>query len=657
MRVTNQLLYSNFSRDYKRESSLLNDLNTQISSGHKIQNSFDDSSVYIDSSRLEYEKTSLNQVKESSRSAQEFADNSDSILYEFDDKLVQFKTKLIEAANGTHDKTSLNAIANDLDALKENLIDLSNSSINGKFLFSGTAFSTKPIDSDGNYHGNANQVKATTGTDTSLPYNIDGNSLFLGSDSDYNKIVSTNVKMYSDANSKTILKSDDSIKSLVENNGGNIGDIGSQSDAYFYIQGKNSDGTSFKNKINLNVNDSVETLLSGIKNSFSPNDSVDVVLNDYGQIEITDKNDGQKLLDFSMVGAVDKDGGSDADVTDIDDLTSGSNVNIISFINSGYTNTSDAANEEVSFDRNYFSKNGNKLLGNVYQVDKNSNEYATSKTLLVDASGTSSLDGKKFTMQYTDINGNSKSAEIDLSNSGSTFSIDGGTSYNIYDAEGNVVEADKMTYQQLNDVASMILSDNLPSTNDKAGYDAAVSNSKNSVNVSLDYRGRMNIEDKLNSSTAMEFSIYDSSNDDFSTTTGNTLSFMSNNSIAIEEPSVDMFKDMDKMIEAVREGKISMDASYGDERNLGIENAIRRIEHTRDHVSKKHTEIGSLSNALDGAYQRSDMLQIQVTTLQSDIADVDIGETIAKYNQVSVSFQALLSTVSKVNSISLLNYL
>ncbi len=659
MRITNQLLYSNFSRDYKRDSSLLNKLTTQISSGHKIENSFDDSLIYIDSSRLEYEKTSLSQIKKSSKSAQEFANNSDIVLNEFNDRLVKFKTKLIQAANASHNSTSLNAIADDLQALKENLTDLANSSINGKFLFSGTAFSTKPIDNEGNYHGNTYEIKATTGTDVALAFNIDGDSLFLGSDVDYNKMVSTNIKLYSDIKDKTLLKNSDSIKSLVENNGSDTGSIGSQTKAYFYIQGKNSNGVTFKNKINISVNDNIETLLNSIKNSFTPSDSVNVFLNDYGQIEITDKNKGQKFLDFSMVGAVDKDGGNDANVSDIDQLTTGSNVNIISFIKSGFMQNIDAANEDVSFDRNNFEVQGNTLQGNISQIDKTTNTYASASTKLVDASGVSSLDGKTLKLRLKQINGTTQNnVQIDFHSNGSTFSLDGGaTNYNIYDADGNVVDADKMTFQQLNDVVSMILSNNLPATNNKAGYDAAVSNAKDSVNVSLDYRGRMNIEDKLNSSTAMEFSIYDSGSDDFSSNTGNTLSFMSNNAVLVDEPSVDVFKDIDKMIEAVREGKISMDGSFGNERNPGIENAIRRIEHIRDHVAKMHTKIGSLSNALDGAYQRSDMLQIQVTTLQSDIADVDIGETLAKYNQISVSFQALLSTISKVNSISLLNYL
>ncbi len=669
MRVTNQLIYSNFKRDYERSSNLMYDLNNQISSGHKIQNSFDDSSVYIDSSRLEYEKTSLSQVKDSSKSAQTFANNSDTALNEFNDKLIDFKTKLIQAANETHDETSLNAIADDLEAIKENLKDIANTSINGKFLFSGTAFGTKPIDDNGNYQGNGNDIKATTGTDVSLTYNIDGESLFLGSDADYNKILSSNVRMYSDDN-QTFLKSTDSIKDIVENNGDDAGDIGSQTNAYFYLQAKNSDGSSIKKKIQMSVDDSVENLLNNIKESFSPQENVDVALNDLGQIVITDKNNGSKSIDFSLIGAVDKDGGGDANVTDIDDLAAGSNVNILSFTKSNYTQTSDAASEALSFDRNYFKVDGDKLTSNISQVDKTTNAYATNSTKLVNASGLETLNGTSLTMKLTNVYGVTKDVTLNFNaassdgTSGSTFTIDGNT-YNIYNAKIDpnddsvyVADGDEMTYKQLNDVISMVVSDQLPATtNSKSDYDTAISNANNVVETSLDYKGRMQIVDKLNATTKVEFSMYDSSSDDFGSTTGNSLSFMSNDFVTIDEPSVDIFKDLDDMITAVRNGTFNMDANSQDPRNLGIENSIRRVEHLRDHVSKLHTKIGSLSNALDGAYKRSDMLELQVTTLQSDVADADVGEALAKYNQVSVSFQALLSTISKVNQISLLNYL
>jgi flagellar hook-associated protein 3 FlgL len=261
-------------------------------------------------------------------------------------------------------------------------------------------------------------------------------------------------------------------------------------------------------------------------------------------------------------------------------------------------------------------------------------------------------------LRFDDINGNTQNdVQIDFSSSGSTFSVNG-TSYNIYDAEGNVTSADDMTYQQLNDVVAMVASGNLPTSNDKAGYDDAVERAKGSVDVSLDYRGRMQIKDKLNASSKIKFSMYDSSSNDFSSQKGNSLSFMSNNAITVDEPSIDFFKDLDQMIQAVRDGKFSADAtSAGDPRNMGIENAIRRLDHVSDHIEKEHTKIGSLSNALNTAYQRSDLLSIQVQTLQSQISDVDIAEAIAKYNQVSISYQAMLSTIAKVNSMSLLNYM
>ncbi len=642
MRITNQLLYDNFRRDYNRDSEQMNKLTSQISSGHKIQNSFDDSSIYIDSSRLEDEKTSLAQIKSSSQSAQTFANNSDTVLNEFTDSLIKFKTKLIQAANGTQDTTSLNAIANDLEATKSNLMDLSNSSINGKFLFSGTAFSTKPIDANGNYQGNGKTISATTGAASSLPYNIDGQSLFLGTDSDYKKILSTNVKMYSDSNQQNILKSSDKIEDLMKYNGGGTS---SSTDAFFYIQAKNSDGSSFKKKININVNDTVQTLIDNIKNSFSPPDSVNVVLNKYGQIEVTDKTNGNKSLDFSMIGSYD-------DKNDVDNLT-----NVVSFVDSGFDKSPDANSEAVSFDRNYFNVDGDKITSNVSQIDKTTNDFATAKTKLVNGSGATSLDGKTLDLKLDDINGTTQNnVQINLSSSGSTFSVNG-TNYNIYDANGNVTKADDMTYQQLNDVVSMIVSDNLPATNDKSGYDNAVTNSKGSVDVSMDNRGRMQIQDKLNGTTKIKFSMYDNNSGDFSSTTGDSFSFMSNNAIAVDKPSVNFFKDMDQMIDAVREGKFSMDSTSGDKRNLGMENSIRRVDHILDHVSKLHSKIGSLSNAFENTSQRSDILSLQVTTLQSQVADADMGEALAKYNQINVGFQALLSTISKVNSISLLNYM
>ena len=63
MRMTNQLMKFTNNYDYQTNMKALYKLNTQISSGLKIQNSFEDSSVYNDGMRLDYEVATLEQVQ------------------------------------------------------------------------------------------------------------------------------------------------------------------------------------------------------------------------------------------------------------------------------------------------------------------------------------------------------------------------------------------------------------------------------------------------------------------------------------------------------------------------------------------------------------------------------------------------------------------
>jgi flagellar hook-associated protein 3 FlgL len=140
-------------------------------------------------------------------------------------------------------------------------------------------------------------------------------------------------------------------------------------------------------------------------------------------------------------------------------------------------------------------------------------------------------------------------------------------------------------------------------------------------------------------------------------TSASTLNFMANDLVTIEEPKIDFYKDLDNMIEAVRNGTFRMDAEADDPRNMGIQNSLQRIDHISDHVTKEHTKIGSYSNSLSRANERSELLSINVQIVRSDVVDVDIGEAYMQFNQLSNSYEAMLSTTAKINSMSLLNYM
>jgi len=151
--------------------------------------------------------------------------------------------------------------------------------------------------------------------------------------------------------------------------------------------------------------------------------------------------------------------------------------------------------------------------------------------------------------------------------------------------------------------------------------------------------------------------MYDKSAIDFTGIGSSALTFMANNAVTISNPSIDMFKQLDEMITAVRSGTFRMDSTSDDPRNIGIQNSLTQLDHIADHVTKAQTKIGALTNALSDANTRSTMLSVNVKAVQTDVIGVDTAAAYLEFQSITTAYQAMLSTISKVNSMSLLDYM
>lgn len=878
MRITNSLLFNTSIRNYRNATERMYSVNQQIDTKLKIQNSYENTSVYIDAMRLNNEIETLQQSSDSSSKAKTFADNTDTALTSFSEKLDQFKSKLNQASTSSNSPTSLQALANDMQGIRDYLVNLANTSINGQFLFSGSALSQKPVNSDGTYNGNAESLTAMVGSGVELPYNISGQSLFLGKDTDYNRIVSTNVTMYNQSklnpsimtadqnatSSKVFLKDTDTIRDLV----GDKNNVSTDDPkAVFYLSGKKSDGKTFSTTIEMDTSSKVSDLLQSIGNAYgntATNKLVDVSMNARGQIEIKDLKSGNQLLEMNIFGAIDRSAlpgttGNAKQIMNVDNLLTKPNIDIIAFNKSNYETTAsnsdltmrsvglsagtfaidfplqnvsnsnmtsttllsgifpsdvdhldfgatsfsiagktvqdlmtaieteyglgagnvtlsggrmyvndptntfsaslqpknvnnaiahgEALPDAMNYSRRGFEKDGNTLTGNVSQVVKSTSDFATASTKLVDVAGVDSLNGKQMVLNYTDKNGNKRTGTLNLDTTNTTFSIDldgdGNTTdpnetFSIYNGSGDPLNlnttADNMTYQQLNDLISMATSGTLPKQGvsttaqtainnaiafgvagnaanlatqtalaktgvstetasyiqkaidagiirdnpassaaqvaqatldynnaignaNLAEYNYAVSTAKNSVEVNLDYQGKMTIKDKTASESKIDFTMYDASATNFTGVGSTALTFMANNSVTISNPSIDMFKQLDEMIAAVRSGNFRMDSTSDDPRNIGMQNAITQLDHIADHVTKAQTKIGALTNALSDANTRSEMLSVNVKTVQNSVIGVDTAEAYLELQSLQTSYQAMLSTMASINKMSLLDYM
>lgn len=782
MRITQQLMARTNMVNYQTNAERIYNLNAKISSKTKISQPYENTGIYVDATRLDYELEVLSQIRSGTQKASEFAKNSDNSLNSFVETLTTFKTKLIQAANqGAHSETSRIAIANDLKALRNQLVNISNTAINGQFLFSGTAIDTKPINDDGSYNGNGKLIQVVSGTNQTIPYNVDGKELFLGRDNDYSKIVTTNITLYNEhqkllpSSTPTLLKSSDNIYKLI---GGNyqtkaLNDanpldytrdfsaekVDKATTQYqptiFFMQGQKPTGESFSTKFELTPDSSVQDMLDRIGQALgndpaTGNKVVDVSLNEQSQIVVKNLSAGNEMLSFSIFGLTAQKGvGEDkaaleartaqirglTNLNDINTMVNNGSVHLTSLVSSpNYNKISNGTfidkSNTLDYDKVFFDKNARTITSNVSQIVRSDNSFANDGTTLAAVAGLNAgqslANADDLMLQIRSRNGDNYVAVIDFNGTQA-----GGQSYptlslythpmqqgqapltqmNFYKTEWNanvkagstteqigdeprLISTNELTFRNIEDMVQIIASDNATTKNAqgvitgwgdltpkgnpptqadlntaaKAAWDnnfnPALKLSSQQVSASMNERGQMVIKDNISSVTDIEVAIYQKHNQDYPTGTninapsnGSVLSFMRNDAVMIDRPSVNIFPDLDEIIQAVEDGSFFGNPDGTNHRTSGVQGALTRIDHIMDHVNKEHAIIGARSNLITATNNRAELLTLNVSEVKSNVIDTDYGEVLLELQQRMLSYQAMLSSTAKISQLSLLNYM
>ncbi|MFB1644235.1 flagellar hook-associated protein FlgL [Campylobacter molothri] len=749
MRITNKLNFTNSVSTSMGGQSALYKISQQLASGLKIQNSYEDASTYIDNTRLEYELKTLEQVKQATSSAKELTENSMKALQDMVKLLEDFKVKVTQAASDSNSQTSREAIAKELQRIKESILQLANTSVNGQYLFAGSQVANKPFDSNGNYYGDKNNINVVTGSGTESPYNIPGWDLFFKADGDYKKQITTNISFKdnryteADKDKQEYLNGDSAWKQLIGQNYVKDNGLDPYTDfedkdnklnfppSTLYVQGTKPDGTSFKSAVLVKPDDKIEDVLEQIGALYgntANNKVVEVSINNSGQIQITDLKQGNNKLDFHAVAYTPQMEKTEdfknmlkfakendlkmEDITnevmkaaiqngDITNPTSPVEIELTGkdgvkqkftfslaqtdFIKSNMTDSAGKPANGADYDNVYFEKDGNTVYGNVSQVIKGSNAYATDSTKLSEVMAGDSLNDTTLNLKVNSKGGNTYDVTIDLGNSTVKFKNAAGQdiSFPIMHTDpttgnsGVVTPSNEITYGQINNIIGMFASDKVPTQNitvtnnkiDATGYDniqQLIKDSQATVDVSMDYKGRISVTDKLSSGTNIGISLSDSQSGHFpappysataSVESGPNFSFSANNALTIDEPNVDLIKDLDTMIDAVLSGNMRADGNSADPRNTGMQGALERLDHLADHISKLNTTMGAYHNIIDGVNTRVSFLSVNVQSIKSNVIDVDYGEAMMNLMQTQLAYQASLKASTTISQLSLLNYM
>ncbi|WHY19091.1 flagellar hook-associated protein FlgL [Paenibacillus sp. G2S3] len=188
LRVTSNMMNSQLLLNLNRNARTMNDTQLQLSSGRKINKPSDDPVGITYSLRYRAELSSNEQYTKNVDSALSWLDYNDTVLGQAGDVVQKIRELSVQAATGTNPQSALDSINEELMQLKEQLVDIANSTLNGKYIFNGEQYTSKPYDfskgADGTYDVSKpittdnGQIQFIVGEGVRMPISTTGNDVF-----------------------------------------------------------------------------------------------------------------------------------------------------------------------------------------------------------------------------------------------------------------------------------------------------------------------------------------------------------------------------------------------------------------------------------------------------------------------------------------------
>ncbi len=158
----------------------------QASSGKRITRPSDDpvgASLAID---LRGEQALVGRWRDTASTSRPYLDSANSALDSAQELIGQIRALTVQGLSATMNGSDRDGLANQLESLKASLLDIANTSFDGKYLFGGTASNAKPFTSaaDGKvaYRGNDELHSVILGLGVEVPINVPGSDIFQSRD-------------------------------------------------------------------------------------------------------------------------------------------------------------------------------------------------------------------------------------------------------------------------------------------------------------------------------------------------------------------------------------------------------------------------------------------------------------------------------------------
>jgi len=146
LRITPGMMHMQLTRNLNRTLTEMSKLQEQMTTGRKINRASDDPVGITYALRYRSELSANEQYQKNVDMALSWLDFNDTVLQQAQDVLKRLKELAVQGSNGTNPDVALNNIADEVQQLKDQIIDIANSTLNGKYVFNGEKTDVIPYD-------------------------------------------------------------------------------------------------------------------------------------------------------------------------------------------------------------------------------------------------------------------------------------------------------------------------------------------------------------------------------------------------------------------------------------------------------------------------------------------------------------------------------
>lgn len=180
MRVTDGMLMTNFLNNYHNNLEKLQKNQNMLSTGKKISRPSDDPVAVATSLRIRTDMARNDAYTKNADYAKSWLDITDSALNQLGDLLQRTRELAVQGANGTLTQADMQKMANEIEQLKAQMIQVGNTQYNGRYIFAGFKTTTQPFSEDNNsYNGDNGLIEFEVGAGgNKIAVNVPGDKVF-----------------------------------------------------------------------------------------------------------------------------------------------------------------------------------------------------------------------------------------------------------------------------------------------------------------------------------------------------------------------------------------------------------------------------------------------------------------------------------------------